>query len=191
MDIQALTLQAQDVQALHWQTFRPFLFGPLYSGFYTAPLQQRWEFPRVSQVHSGKRGQPTDPFTVVGRSYCREIIHGSQVRLSKEIEDKVICTNINLNEANLNDYGIELVTSHENLSNKILNFENLPSGKTPLRCKLKTRERKVLLEFSRKSKLYSLAEKLIDCKTKKFPLSMNDESIKNCHLALVKEKSSI
>ena len=137
MDIQALTLQAQDVQALHWQTFRPFLFGPLYSGFYTAPLQQRWEFPRVSQVHSGKRGQPTDPFTVVGRSYCREIIHGSQVRLSKEIEDKVICTNINLNEANLNDYGIELVTSHENLSNKILNFENLPSGKTPLRYKLK------------------------------------------------------
>ncbi len=45
-----------------------------------------------------------------------------------------------------------------------------------------------MLESSKKSKLYSLAEKLIDCETKKFPLSVNDEPIKNCHLALVKEK---
>jgi hypothetical protein len=45
-----------------------------------------------------------------------------------------------------------------------------------------------LLESSRKSKLYSLPEKLIDCETKKFPLLINDEPIKNCHLALVKEK---
>jgi hypothetical protein len=45
-----------------------------------------------------------------------------------------------------------------------------------------------LLESSRKSKLYSLPDKLIECETKKFPLSINDEPIKNCHLALVKEK---
>ena len=89
-------------------------------------------------------------------------------------------------KANLNAYGIELVP-HENLSDKILNFEKLPSGKTPLRYKLENTGvvRKILLESSRKSKLYSLAEKLIDCETKKFPLSINDEPIKNCHLALV------
>jgi hypothetical protein len=97
--------QAQDVQA------ERILFVPLYSGFYTAPLQQRWDFPRVSQVHKSGR---------------------SQVHLPEELEDIVICTNINLNEANLIAYGIELVTSHENLSDKILNFEQLPSGKTPL-----------------------------------------------------------
>ena len=98
--------QAQDVQA------ERILFVPLYSGFYTAPLQQRWDFPRVSQVHKSGR---------------------SQVHLPEELEDIVICTNINLNEANLIAYGIELVTSHENLSDKILNLEQLPSGKTPLR----------------------------------------------------------
>ena len=124
------------------------------------------------------------------RSYCREIIHGTQVRLPEEIEGVVICTNINLNEANLNAYGIELVP-HKNLSDKILNFaEKLPSGKVPLRYKLKNTGvvRKILLECSKNSKLHSLAAKLVDCETKKFPLSINDEPIKNCHLALVKEK---
>jgi hypothetical protein len=89
-------------------------------------------------------------------------------------------------KANLNAYGIELVP-HENLSDKILNFEKLPS-ETLLRYKLKNTGvvvRKILLESSIKSKLNSLAEKLIDCETKKFPLSINDEPIKNCHLALV------
>jgi hypothetical protein len=123
------------------------------------------------------------------RSYCREIIHGSEGRLPEEIEDVVICTNINFNESNLNAYGIELVP-HKNLSDKILNFEKLPSGKIPLRYKLKNTGvvRKILLECSKKSKLHSLAAKLVDCETKKFPLSINDEPIKNCHLALVKEK---
>jgi hypothetical protein len=101
--------------------------------------------------------------------YCREIIHGSQVRLPEEIEDVVICTNINLNEADLNAFGIELLP-HENMP-KILNFEKMPSRETPLRYKLKNTGivRKILLESSRKSKLYSLAEKLIDCETKKVP----------------------
>ena len=177
MDIHALTLQAQDVQATGLNVQISWLSGPPLAGrsgpFYSAPLQQRWDFPGVSQVHSGKRGQPTDPFTVVCsnylRSYCREIIHGSQVRLPYK---HYVCTddnvfdlfrinvwNINLNEANLNAYGIELVTSHEDLSDNILNFEQLPSGKTPLRyTNWKTRERKILLESSRKSKLYSLPE---------------------------------
>ena len=79
---------------------------------------------------------------------------------------------------------------HNDLTDKILSFEKLPSGKTPLRYKLKNTGvvRKILLECSKKSKLYSLSEKLIDCETKKLRLSLNDELIKNCHSALIKEK---
>lgn len=123
------------------------------------------------------------------RSYCREILRGSERRLPEEIDDVVICTNINFNEANLKAYGIELV-AHNNFSDKILSFEKLPSGKVPLRYKLKNTSvvLKILTESSKKTKLYSLAEKLIDCETKRLPLSLNDDLIKNCHLALVKEK---
>jgi hypothetical protein len=86
MDIQALILQA-----LHWLTVEALFYLALYILAYT-------DFS-VSKYF---------------RSYCREIIHGSQVRLPEEIEDVVICININLNEANLNAYGIELVPN-ENL----------------------------------------------------------------------------
>ena len=123
------------------------------------------------------------------RSYCQDIINGSKGRRPEEIDDVVICTNINFNEANLNVYGIELVP-HNNLTDKILSFEKLPSGKTPLRYKLKNTGavRKILFECSKNIKLHSLAEKLVDCESKKLPLSLNHELIKNCHSALIKER---
>ncbi len=123
------------------------------------------------------------------RSSCREILNGSEGRRPEEIDDVIICTNINFNETNLNAYGIELVP-HNHPSDKILSFEKLPGGKVPVRYKLKNTEvlRKTLNESSKKSKLYSLAKKLIDCETKNICLSLTHELIKNCHLALVKEK---
>ncbi len=88
MDIQALTLQARGLNIqISWLSGPPLAgrWGPFYLALYILAFT---DFS-VSKYF---------------RSYCREIIYGSQVRLPEEIEDVVICTNINLNEANLNAY---------------------------------------------------------------------------------------
>ncbi|EFX87242.1 hypothetical protein DAPPUDRAFT_307146 [Daphnia pulex] len=120
------------------------------------------------------------------RSYCRDIIKGTEGIPLENIEDCIICTNIGFDsDGELRKSGIELIRLED--YDQILTFDKMPSNnKTPSRYKLRKTDqlRKIMTGWS---EVHLLAKTLLKNVTEGKQLALSSPIFKSYHVALVDE----